>query len=72
MLAMPLMREGEPTGILVLTRAHPQLFDEKEIELVATFANLAAILIENAGLLGELRARAKAHSQSCDPAFPAS
>ncbi len=71
MLAVPLMREGEPTGILLLTRAHPQLFGETQIELVATFANLAAILIENARLLGELREHSNAFSQSCDPALPA-
>jgi hypothetical protein len=72
MLAVPLMREGEPAGVLVLTRTHPQLFDETQIELVAAFASLAAMIIENATLLDELRALAEALSRPCDPASPVS
>jgi GAF domain-containing protein len=72
MLAVPLMREGEPIGVLVLTRTDPQLFDETQIELVAAFADLAAMIIENAALLGELREHAKALSPLSDPAFPGS
>jgi hypothetical protein len=71
-LAAPLMCDGTPSGVLVLTRMHPELFGETQTDLVATFANLAAILIANARLIGALRERAKAPLQSHDPALPPS
>jgi Cache domain/GAF domain len=71
-LAAPLICDGKSSGVLVLTRMHPELFGETQTELVETFANLAAILIANASLLGALRERAKAPLQSQDPALPAS
>jgi Cache domain/GAF domain len=71
-LAAPVICDGKPSGVLVLTRMHPELFGETQTELVETFADLAAILIANASLLGALREHAKAPSQSQDPALPAS
>jgi hypothetical protein len=70
MLAVPLLRDGKPVGVLILTRINPQLFDERQIEATAAFADLAAILISNATLLGELRTHA-ALSQPRDPTLPA-
>jgi hypothetical protein len=72
MLAVPLMRDGEPVGVLVLTRTHPQLFDETQIEIATAFADLAPGLIANAALLGDLHTQVKVVSQPCDPALPAS
>jgi len=72
MLAVPLLHEGKPAGVLVLTRAHPRLFDEKQIDIAVTFAALAAILIASPTLPGKLRAHANMLSQPCDPAQPAS
>jgi two-component system, NtrC family, sensor kinase len=72
MLAVPLMQGGEPAGVLVLTRTHPQLFDEPQIEIAVAFADLAPRLIANAALLGDLRTQAEVLSQPCDPASPAS
>jgi hypothetical protein len=72
MLAVPLMRDGAPAGVLILTRAHPQLFDETQIEIATAFADLAPSLIANAALLCDLRTQAKVVSQPCDPALPAS
>jgi hypothetical protein len=46
-LAVPLMREGEPTGVLLMTRAQPKLFSEEQIEVVTTLADLAAMMIES-------------------------
>jgi GAF domain-containing protein len=46
-LAVPLMRDGEPTGVLLMTRAQPKLFSEEQIEVVTTLANLAAMMIES-------------------------
>ena len=56
-LGVPLLRDGAVIGVFAMTCDEVRPFGDKQIDLVAMFADQAVIAIENARLLNELRQR---------------
>ncbi|MDO8476040.1 MAG: GAF domain-containing protein [Candidatus Rokubacteria bacterium] len=65
-LMVPLLREGQGIGALVVTRSTAGPYDEKEIALLRSFADQAVIAIENVRLFTELQARTGELTQSVE------
>jgi two-component system NtrC family sensor kinase len=65
-LGVPLLREGDPVGALVLLRRTVRPFSDKQIKLVSTFADQAVIAIENVRLFEQVQARTNELAASLD------
>jgi len=57
LLVLPLRARGRTLGTLSAYTHHPNAFHSRQVELLATFANQAAISLDNARLYGELQTR---------------
>jgi two-component system, NtrC family, sensor kinase len=52
---VPLMRQGEPIGVISVSRKTPGALNDKQVDLLRTFADQAVIAIENARLFNETK-----------------
>jgi GAF domain-containing protein len=63
-VAVPLLKDGEPIGVITLMRTEPGYFPEYQVELLKTFADQAVVAIESARLFDQLQARNREVSEA--------
>jgi GAF domain-containing protein len=66
MVAVPMLKDDQPIGVIAIYRREVRAFTDKQIELVTTFCAQAVIAIENARLLNELRESLQQQTATAD------
>jgi signal transduction histidine kinase len=58
-VAVPMLLEGKPIGVITVTGAEAGAFSQRQIELLQTFADQAVIAVENARLFQEIEDKSR-------------
>src|SRR5262249_46285889 len=66
LLAVPLLRDGAPLGVIVAGWAEPGAIPKQHEDLLKVFADQAVVAIENARLLNELRQSLQQQTATAD------